>query len=71
LPPARALRFAEAYSMRTFDQSHSSSSATSIAKPVEVPWPISAWGTRMVTVFVGLDDQEGGHLLSSRWSRRP
>src|SRR6266404_4536811 len=38
------------YSMRTFDQSHSSSSATSCARPVIVPCPISERTTRMFTV---------------------
>src|SRR5438270_3334214 len=41
------------YSMRTFDQSHSSSSATSCARPVMVPCPISERTTRMLTVSSG------------------
>src|SRR6267378_3995055 len=41
------------YSMRTFDQSHSSSSATSCARPVIVPCPISERTTRMFTVSSG------------------
>ncbi len=38
----------------TFLQSHSSSSATSWASPVCVPWPISARAIRMTTVSSGL-----------------
>src|SRR5581483_2097970 len=41
------------YSMRTLDQSHSSSSATSCARPVMVPCPISERTTRMFTVSSG------------------
>src|SRR6202022_4677726 len=41
------------YSVVTFDQSHSSSSATSWASPVRVPWPISDRATRMTTVSSG------------------
>src|SRR5689334_2264964 len=41
------------YSMRTFDQSHSSSSATSCARPVIVPCPISERTTRIFTVSSG------------------
>src|SRR6516165_4109409 len=37
----------------TFDQSHSSSSATSCARPVMVPWPISDRAIRMTTVSSG------------------
>src|ERR1700683_5291732 len=40
-------------SVVTFDQSHSSSSATSCARPVSVPWPISERATRMTTVSSG------------------
>src|SRR6266567_7979251 len=42
------------YSVVTFDQSHSSSSATSWASPVSVPWPISERATRMTTVLRGV-----------------
>src|ERR1700687_5424893 len=42
------------YSVVTFDQSHSSSSATSWARPVSVPWPISERAMRMTTVSSGL-----------------
>ena len=35
------------YSVLTLAQSHSSSSATSCARPVSVPWPISERTTRM------------------------
>src|ERR1700720_4559583 len=41
-------------SVLTFDQSHSSSSATSWARPVSVPWPISDRAMRMTTVLSGL-----------------
>src|SRR5262245_7884927 len=41
------------YSVVTFDQSHSSSSATSCARPVMVPWPISERAMRMTTVSSG------------------
>ena len=43
------------YSMFTFDQSHSSSSATSCARPVIVPCPISERTTRMFDGVVGRD----------------
>ena len=42
------------YSVVTFFQSHSSSSATICAKPVIVPWPISERTTRTTTVSSGL-----------------
>jgi len=41
------------YSVVTFDQSQSSSSATSWARPVNVPWPISVRTTRITTVSSG------------------
>src|SRR6202166_2630552 len=41
------------YSVVTFDQSHSSSSATSWARPVRVPWPISERAMRITTVSSG------------------
>src|SRR5882724_12470359 len=41
------------YSVITFDQSHSSSSATSWARPVKVPWPISDRAIRITTVSSG------------------
>ena len=41
------------YSVVTFAQSHSSSSATSCARPVSVPWPISERAMRMTTVSSG------------------
>ena len=40
--------------MLTRAQSQSSSSATSCASPVSVPWPISERATRMITVSSGL-----------------
>src|SRR5438067_914696 len=40
-------------SVVTFDQSHSSSSATSCASPVIVPWPISERAMRITTVSSG------------------
>src|SRR5215471_12897830 len=42
------------YSVVTFDQSHSSSSATIWARPVSVPWPISERAMRITTVSSGL-----------------
>ena len=49
------LRFSagDAYSGRTLRQSHSSSSATSMGRPVKLPWPISERATRMITVSSG------------------
>src|SRR5881396_1892014 len=41
------------YSVFTFDQSHSSSSATICARPVSVPCPISERAMRMTTVSSG------------------
>src|SRR6266446_9113722 len=41
------------YSVVTFDQSHSSSSATSWARPVSVPCPISERAMRITTVSSG------------------
>ena len=41
-------------SVTTFFQSHSSSSATSSAKPVRVPWPISERAMRITQVSSGL-----------------
>src|SRR6266851_2057808 len=41
------------YSITTLFQSQSSSSATSWARPVTVPWPISARTTRMTVVLSG------------------
>src|SRR5213593_1887847 len=48
-----ASRLAEAYSARTFFQSHWSSSATIIGFAVNTPVPSSVWPTRMVTVSSG------------------
>src|SRR6267142_4078038 len=55
-PHARLrLRFSalETNSVRTLRQSHSSSSATSIGNPVELPCPISERATRMRTSSLG------------------
>src|SRR3954463_2298330 len=41
------------YSVVTFDQSHSSSSATSWARPVRVPCPISERAMRITTLSSG------------------
>src|SRR5579863_7448345 len=41
------------YLVVTFDQSHSSSSATSWARPVNDPWPISERAMRITTVSSG------------------
>src|SRR5207248_2224897 len=46
-------RLADAYSARTFFQSHWSSSATIIGFAVKTPVPSSVWPTRMVTVSSG------------------
>src|SRR6201996_593972 len=43
----------EGNSVVTFDQSHSSSSAQSCARPVSEPWPISERAMRMTTVSSG------------------
>src|ERR1700754_1201257 len=43
----------EGYSVVTFDQSHSNSSATSWARPVSVPWPISERAMRITVVSSG------------------
>src|ERR1043166_3937413 len=42
------------YSVVTFDQSHSSSSAMSWARPVSEPWPISERAVRITTLSSGL-----------------
>ena len=47
------MRLAEAYSTRTLDQSQFSSSATIMARAVDVPWPISWCGRRIVTLLSG------------------
>ncbi len=44
---------ADGNSVVTFDQSHCSSSATSWASPVSVPWPISERAMRTITVSSG------------------
>jgi hypothetical protein len=52
MPKARlaySFTLAPAYSVRTSDQSASSSSATSVASPVVLPWPISWCLLTMVT----------------------
>src|SRR5438874_3172095 len=48
-----ASRLADAYSARTFFQSHWSSSATIIGFAVKTPVPSSVWPTRIVTVSSG------------------
>src|SRR5882672_8495589 len=48
------LRDGETPSVVTFFQSHSSSSATSWARPVSVPWPISERAIRITQVSSGL-----------------
>ena len=55
-PQARLLsklRRALTYSTLTLAQSHSSSSATSCAMPVKVPWPISVRAKRMTQLSSG------------------
>ena len=49
----RMCSFTSAYSGRTLDQSHSSSSATSCARPVKDPCPSSERAIRMTTVSSG------------------
>src|SRR5690606_13950535 len=50
----RTLWLGATYSQRTLSQSASSSSATSWARPVSVPWPISTRAMRIRTVSSGL-----------------
>ena len=50
---ARDSRRASGYSVVTFDQLQSSSSATSWARPVSDPWPISERAMRITTVSSG------------------
>src|SRR6187402_1719219 len=50
---SRASRFADAYSGRTFVQSHCNSSQTIIALEVQTPCPSSVWAIRIVTVSSG------------------
>src|SRR5512143_1190159 len=67
-------------SVVTFDQSHSSSSATSWARPVRVPWPISERAMRITTVSSGCTTTQaltsgaalaGCAACASRGRRRP
>ena len=53
-------------SVVTFEQSHSSSSATICARPVSVPWPISERAMRITTVSSGLMTTQA---LTSGWVR--
>src|SRR5712692_3980651 len=50
----RTCSLVETNSVRTFVQSHSSSSATSMGRPVELPCPISERATRITTLLSGL-----------------
>ena len=50
---SRASRLADAYSGRTFAQSHCSSSHTIMAFEVHTPWPSSVCAMRTVTVSSG------------------
>src|SRR5260370_811207 len=62
------------YSVVTFDQSHSSSSATSCARPVSVPWPISDRAMRITTVSSGRMTTQAltsGRLSAACASARP
>ena len=54
------------YSVLTFFQSHSSSSHTSWARPVSVPWPISERAMRMMTSSLGLMKTQAPTSLPSR-----
>src|SRR5262252_3102182 len=56
---SRTWRFTDAYSARTFDQSHSSSSTIIFANDVNVACPISDWATRIVTVSSGATTSHG------------
>ena len=49
----RTCSFTSAYSGLTLLQSHCNSSATSMGKPVKLPWPISERAMRMITVSSG------------------
>ncbi len=57
------------YSVVTFDQSHSSSSATSWARPVSVPCPISERATRMTTVSSGRITTQALSSGEPSWAR--
>src|SRR5262245_53995088 len=62
------------YSVVTFDQSHSSSSATSCARPVSEPWPISERAMRMTTVSSGRITTQAlisGEPSAARMTRGP
>ncbi len=62
------------YSVVTLDQSHSSSSATSWARPVSVPWPISERAMRITTVSSGRITTQAltsGEPSAARTSVRP
>src|SRR5215218_171120 len=56
-------------STATFFQSHSSSSATSCAKPVMVPWPISERAMRMTQVSSGLMNTQAFTSAPALWAR--
>ena len=51
--PRTTFSWVSTYSARTRDQSHSISSATSIARAVKLPWPISDRAIRMIVVSSG------------------
>src|SRR5204862_659343 len=63
----------EMNSVRTFVQSHSSSSATSMGSPVELPCPISERATRMRTLLSGLTTihavSSGPFVFAAAWER--
>src|SRR5206468_2815979 len=63
----------ETNSVRTFVQSHSSSSATSIGSPVELPCPISERATRITTLLSGLTTIQAvisaPFSLAAAWAR--
>src|SRR6188474_663660 len=57
------------YSVVTFDQSHSSSSATSWARPVSVPCPISERAMRITTLSSGwITTQALSSCTSAAWA---
>ena len=69
----RSCSLVETNSMRTFLQSHSSSSATSIGSPVELPCPISERATRITTLLSGLTTiqavSSGPFPFAAAWAR--
>src|SRR2546423_12910452 len=69
----RRLSALDTNSVRTFVQSHSSSSATSMGRPVELPCPISERATRMRTLLSGFTTvhavSSGPFVFAAAWER--